>query len=196
MRVYIAGKMSGLPDNGKVEFSRAESKLTGLGHTVLNPAWLGDGLPKKAYMPICLTMVQQAEAVVLLDGWETSPGAMIEKLFAEYQEMPVFGLDEFIQRTTAARQRVWAQLGEELGRRVTELLPRIEEDKHLEEMKMQIIGLTSEAFFEKLKPLLAEYSQSHFPFLINAAYKEAIILLQIDPDEKYVFEYFGGKTDE
>ena len=196
MRVYIAGKMSGLPDNGKVEFSRAESKLTGLGHTVLNPAWLGDGLPKKAYMPICLTMVQQAEAVVLLDGWETSPGAMIEKLFAEYQEMPVFGLDEFIQRTTAARQRVWAQLGEELDRRVTELLPGAEEQKHREEMRHQIVWLTSEGFFAKLQPLLEEYSQSHFPFLKNAAYREAIFMLQRGDDEKTVLERFGGEKNE
>ena len=196
MIVYIAGKMTGLPDKGRAVFAQAERKLIDMGHTVFNPAWLEEGLPKKAYMPICLTMVQQAEAVVLLDGWETSPGALIEKLFAEYQEMPVFGLDEFVQRTTEARQRVWARLAEETDKSVTKLLPGIEEDKHREEMKRQIIGLTSETFFEKLKPLLVEYSQSHYPCLIDAVYKEVIILLQIYSDEKYVFEYFGGKIDE
>ena len=90
MTVYIAGKMTGLPDLGKAAFSHAESMLTALGYKVINPAWLGDDLPKKFYMPTCLTMLAQADALVLLDGWDKSPGARLEKDFAEYQEMPVY----------------------------------------------------------------------------------------------------------
>lgn len=98
MIVYIAGKMTGLSDLGKVAFSRAESMLTGLGYTVINPAWLGDDLPKKFYMPTCLTMLAQADALVLLEGWEKSPGARLEKQFAEYQEMPVYALEYLLKK--------------------------------------------------------------------------------------------------
>ena len=98
MIVYLAGKMTGLEDLGRVAFDRAENQLTGLGYQVLNPAWLGNGLPKEAYMPICLSMIQQAQALVLLDGWESSPGARLERAFAEYQDMPVYSLGELVER--------------------------------------------------------------------------------------------------
>ncbi|MBE5801084.1 MAG: DUF4406 domain-containing protein [Clostridiales bacterium] len=101
MNVYIAGKMAGLPDKGRVAFDRAENQLVGLGHQVLNPARIGDGLPKAAYMPICLSMIQQAQALVLLEGWESSPGARLERAFAEYQEMPVYTLEEVVRKVQA-----------------------------------------------------------------------------------------------
>lgn len=99
MIVYIAGKMTGLEDLGRVAFDRAENKLTGCGYQVLNPAWLGNGLPKEAYMPICLSMIQQAQAMVMLDGWESSLGARLERAFAEYQDMPVYSLGELVERS-------------------------------------------------------------------------------------------------
>lgn len=106
MIVYLAGKMAGLEDLGKVAFDRAENQLAGLGYQVLNPAWLGDGLPKTAYMPICLSMIQQAQALVLLDGWENSPGARLERAFAEYQEMPVYTLGDVVLRDFQDKLRV------------------------------------------------------------------------------------------
>lgn len=54
MIVYIAGKMTGLPDLGRKAFAEAEKKLAAEGHTVLNPAWLPTNLPEERYMPICL----------------------------------------------------------------------------------------------------------------------------------------------
>lgn len=84
MIIYIAGKMTGLPDFGRKAFAEAEKKLTAEGHTALNPAWMPTNLPRECYMPICLSMINAAEAVYLLDGWEDSKGATIEKLYAEY----------------------------------------------------------------------------------------------------------------
>ena len=92
MVVYIAGKMNGLPDKGRKAFEDAETELKAIGLTVLNPACLPDDLPGDRYMPTCLTMVDTADALVLLEGWEDSPGATLEKAFAEYQSKKVFTL--------------------------------------------------------------------------------------------------------
>lgn len=95
MVVYIAGKMTGLPDKGRQMFAAAQAKLEGMGMTVLNPACLPDGMPGDRYMPICLSMVEQADELVLLPGWEDSPGARIEKAMAEYQKKRVYLLGDF-----------------------------------------------------------------------------------------------------
>lgn len=92
MTVYIAGKMNGLPDKGRKAFEEAETELKAMGFTVLNPACLPDGLPGDMYMPTCLTMVDTADILVLLPNWIYSPGAAIEKAFAEYQGKMVFEL--------------------------------------------------------------------------------------------------------
>lgn len=93
MVVYIAGKMTGLPDKGKAAFEEAENKLHELGFVVLNPSCLPDGMRGDKYMPICLSMVNAADMLVLLPGWESSPGAMLEKSYAQYQNKFVFTLD-------------------------------------------------------------------------------------------------------
>ena len=97
MVVYIAGKMNGLPDKGRKAFEDAETELKAMGFTVLNPACLPDGLPGDRYMPTCLTMVDTVDILVLLPGWENSPGAMLEKAYAEYQQKMVFTLDGFAE---------------------------------------------------------------------------------------------------
>ena len=85
MVVYIAGKMTGLPDLGRPKFQAAAKKLRDDGFVVLNPAELPDGMPGDRYMPICLAMVGVADAVFLLNGWRDSPGAILERNYAHYQ---------------------------------------------------------------------------------------------------------------
>ena len=85
MIIYIAGKMAGLPDKGREHFNRAEERLLAEGHIVLNPARLPDGMPQEKYMPICLAMLQVADAIYLLDNWKDSPGARLEYNYALYQ---------------------------------------------------------------------------------------------------------------
>ena len=85
MIVYIAGKMTGLPDLGRPKFQAAAKKLREDGFVVLNPAELPDGMPGDSYMPICLAMVGVADAVFLLNGWRDSPGATLERNYAQYQ---------------------------------------------------------------------------------------------------------------
>lgn len=97
--VYIAGKMTGLPDKGRAAFAEAEDLLSKLGFVVLNPSCLPDGLPGNKYMPICMSMIDAADNLVLLDGWEDSPGAKLEKAYAEYQRIPVYLMRSIIGGT-------------------------------------------------------------------------------------------------
>ncbi len=54
MKIYIAGPMSGLVEFNRPAFMFTAAKLTGRGHTALNPAILPDGLSQAEYMDICL----------------------------------------------------------------------------------------------------------------------------------------------
>ena len=83
--VYIAGKMSNLPDLGRAKFAAAAKEMRDKGFSVLNPAELPDGMPVTRYMPICLAMVQSADTVYMLDNWKDSNGARIELQYARYQ---------------------------------------------------------------------------------------------------------------
>ena len=94
MVVYIAGKMTGLPDLGRPKFQAAAKKLRDDGFVVLNPAELPDGMPGDSYMPICLAMVGVADAVYLLSGWMDSPGATLERNYALYQGKIIVEDDE------------------------------------------------------------------------------------------------------
>ena len=89
MIVYLAGRMYGLPDYGRKQFAEAEERLKRMGHTVLNPASLPIGMPDEKYMPICLAMIDQADAVYLLNGFNDSPGARLESEYAGYQRKKI-----------------------------------------------------------------------------------------------------------
>lgn len=93
MVVYIAGKMTGLPDLGREKFNAVEKMLTEMGHVVLNPARLPDSMPSERYMPICLAMVAQADALYVLDNWKDSKGASLEAAYAAYQGKQIMGLE-------------------------------------------------------------------------------------------------------
>ncbi len=82
--IYIAGPIKGHADYIE-RFCAAQLDLEARGWIVLNPADLPAGMPAERYMPICLAMLQQADAVYMLHGWEGSDGAGIEYLLAEYQ---------------------------------------------------------------------------------------------------------------
>lgn len=118
MTVYIAGPMTGIPEYNRPAFAKAQAVLENAGYTVLNPAVLPDKLPGTAYMPICLAMVQAADAVVLLHGWIDSLGTEIERRFALYQGKPVVSTDGLM----------WGEIEEEQILR--DLMRIIKEAKH------------------------------------------------------------------
>ncbi|KAB1578750.1 DUF4406 domain-containing protein [Serratia marcescens] len=83
MKTYIAGPMSDRPAFNRPAFHLAATHLMACGHTPLNPATLPDGLAEADYMAIGIAMLQRAEAIYLLDGWQSSVGAKAEFALAE-----------------------------------------------------------------------------------------------------------------
>ncbi|MBG4448678.1 DUF4406 domain-containing protein [Pseudomonas aeruginosa] len=89
-RIYIAGPMTGLPDNNYPAFHAEAARLRGLGFTVENPAensapacgsWQG-------YMRLALNQLITCHAVALLPGWTDSRGALLERYVAFQLGMP------------------------------------------------------------------------------------------------------------
>ncbi|MEN3260040.1 DUF4406 domain-containing protein [Sodalis endosymbiont of Spalangia cameroni] len=81
--IYIAGPMTGKPDFNRTAFSLAAVRLSAQGAIPLNPAILPEGLSEADYMRIGLAMLQCADGIYLLDGWQDSAGACAEVALAK-----------------------------------------------------------------------------------------------------------------
>jgi hypothetical protein len=93
MRVYISGKITGLPfQEVESKFYRAETYLVGLGYNVVNP--VRNGLPQSAswekHMLTDIDLLFDCDAIYLLRDWLDSKGAMIEKHIAEVTGKQMF----------------------------------------------------------------------------------------------------------
>ncbi len=75
MRVYIAGTMTG-KFNYKEPFMRAEQNIKALGHIVVNPAYLPEGLGD--YFEINKAMIDQCDGIYVLAGSKASVGTQKE----------------------------------------------------------------------------------------------------------------------
>lgn len=99
MRLYVAGPRTGVVNYNREAFIAAATHLRDSGHWVLSPVELDDpedgmthggdgtGLPEDVYLRglgKCLTAMLGAEldGIVLLPGWETSRGALLELTIA------------------------------------------------------------------------------------------------------------------
>ena len=87
--VYLAGPMTGLPDYNRAAFAVAEKRWCGYGR-VLNPARHELGFDHHEYMKLAFQDILASDAVVVLDGWEKSPGATIEVIVANALAMPIY----------------------------------------------------------------------------------------------------------
>ena len=79
--VFISGPITDKEDY-KAAFDAAEKEIVKKGWIPINPTVLPDCLPDRAYMPICIAMIEQADAVLALEGWEDSLGAKTEVFYA------------------------------------------------------------------------------------------------------------------
>jgi len=81
MKIYIAGKITGNPYY-REQFKAAEDRLTAQGHIVINPV-MADGFEYEQYIIIGLLKLTMCEAIYLLENWQNSEGAKLEKHYAE-----------------------------------------------------------------------------------------------------------------
>ena len=79
--VYLSGPITN-NKNYRRQFSTAEEMIAGPDVAVLNPAALPQGLTQAQYMRISLAMLDSADVVLMLPGWERSAGARVEHDYA------------------------------------------------------------------------------------------------------------------
>ena len=96
-KVYISGKVTGLPEKEyKNNFNSAELWLTGLGYDVVNPVSY-DEIPNgtwEQYMRRDIKLLCSCDYIYLLDGWQDSEGAILEKLIAGKLKIKTLELDD------------------------------------------------------------------------------------------------------
>lgn len=83
-RYYIAGPMTGHPDLNFPAFHAMAAQLRAAGHEVISPAEINPD-PKAEWtecMFADLKALTTCDGIVMLPGWENSPGAQIERLWA------------------------------------------------------------------------------------------------------------------
>ena len=85
-KIYISGQISGLPTDKAIEnFERAEKIIVSEGADPVNP--MKNGLPENApwelHMALDIVLLIGCEAVFLLQDWDHSRGATLEKTIAE-----------------------------------------------------------------------------------------------------------------
>lgn len=81
--VYISGPITGVEKYWEA-FEKAEEMLEGMGYIALSPSRLPQGMTDEQYMRIDLAMIDAADAVYFLPGWENSRGAKLERAYCEY----------------------------------------------------------------------------------------------------------------
>jgi nucleoside 2-deoxyribosyltransferase len=91
--VYIAGPITDVPDY-KRAFNQAENELLIRGYIPIKPSTLPQGMTEAQYMRICLSMIDAADAVLVLPGSHKSDGVTVEYTYAKYIGKPVaFSID-------------------------------------------------------------------------------------------------------
>lgn len=93
MKIYIAGKISGLPEEMvQQKFEKAETEIRDLGYQPVSP--LNNGLPYEAeweeHLARDLALMKQCDALYLLLDWQQSAGARLEGCIARGCGMKIY----------------------------------------------------------------------------------------------------------
>lgn len=105
-KIYISGAITGTTDYMK-RFAKAQVELTALGYSVINPAAVNAMLPENTtweeYMKMSMTMLEIADGIYMLDGWQDSKGANMELARAKELGLTVYyQTSEWKQRLLSA----------------------------------------------------------------------------------------------
>ena len=89
--VYISGPMTGLPDFNFPAFSATAETLRPLCLSVENPADNGaePGQTWEYYMRLAIAQLVRCNTIYMLNGWENSRGAVVEKQLAKTLGMTI-----------------------------------------------------------------------------------------------------------
>ena len=106
MRLYVSGPMTGIPEFNYPAFADACIRLRAEGHTVISPHEVNpqDGSEHEWawYMRRDLVALMDADAIVVLPGWEDSRGALLETHVATALGMPLYALSDVVGVLDAA----------------------------------------------------------------------------------------------
>jgi len=100
-RIYIIGKMRGLPNWNFEEFDRVADYWRSSGWTVLSPAALDracgynsgsrvDDKYLKHVISMDIACIMSADAVAVIPGWEDSVGSTVEVALAQFLGLPIY----------------------------------------------------------------------------------------------------------
>lgn len=92
MKIYISGKISGLPtEECEAKFRQAEAQLRAFGHEPVSPYsnGLADDAPWEEHMARDIYMLLQCEGIYLLHDWNDSTGSRIEAYTAQERGLAV-----------------------------------------------------------------------------------------------------------
>lgn len=104
MKVYIAGKVSGLPVGETfIKFAQAEYWLRQQGHETVNPLRLcSSAWTWERCMRVCIPELMKCDAICLLPDWAESRGAVLEYHDAQMLRMQVMVYDPSRNAGTSA----------------------------------------------------------------------------------------------
>lgn len=99
--IYIAGPITGMENNNREAFEKAEEFFLSKGKIVCNPHKIVPYCLIEKYMnnekklwveavKICVRSVTRQDAVFVLEGWNSSRGATVEIFTAQTLNIPVF----------------------------------------------------------------------------------------------------------
>lgn len=94
MKLHLSGKMTGMPDRNEKMFRQAEEAIRRIGHDVFQPHGIP---PDTAYREALLLnlrfICEEADGMVMLPGWNESPGARAENATADAVRLPIWQWD-------------------------------------------------------------------------------------------------------
>jgi nucleoside 2-deoxyribosyltransferase len=97
-KIYIAGKVTGLPQQEVIEkFANAKKAIEALGFEAVNPLEVvGDWqAPWNKAMRMCIAKLTECDAIALIPDWIDSKGARIEYEITKLIDIPNFRATTF-----------------------------------------------------------------------------------------------------